>query len=67
MPEETQPAEAPRPQDQLSVTQHRATIGGQEIGYTVTCGTLVLKEEAVKDGAAEGEKPKAWVFFVAYN
>lgn len=67
MPEETQPAEAPRPQDQLSVTQHRATIGGQEIGYTVTCGTLVLKEEAVKDGAAEGEKPKAWVFFVAYT
>lgn len=67
MPEETQPVEAPRPQDQLSVTQHRATIGGQEIGYTVTCGTLVLKEEAVKDGAAEGEKPKAWVFFVAYT
>lgn len=67
MPEETKPAEAPKPQDQISVTQHRVNIGGQEIPYTVTCGTLVLKEEAEKDGAAEGEKPKASVFFVAYT
>ncbi|HEU4740195.1 MAG TPA: peptidase S10 [Meiothermus sp.] len=67
MPEETKPAETPKPLDQISVTQHRVTIGGQEIGYTVTCGTLVLKEEAEKDGAAEGEKPKASVFFVAYT
>ncbi|MER3480990.1 MAG: peptidase S10 [Meiothermus sp.] len=63
MPEET----APQPQDQIAVTQHRVNIGGQEIRYTVTCGTLVLKEETEKDGAAEGEKPKASVFFVAYT
>ena len=32
-------------QDQLSTTQHSVTIGQQEIHYTVTAGTIVLKEE----------------------
>ena len=58
---------APVPQDTLSVTHHTATIGGQELRYTATTGTLVLKEEAQKDGASEGEKAKATVFFVAYT
>jgi carboxypeptidase C (cathepsin A) len=63
--EETRPA----PADQLSVSQHSLTIHGQEIKYTVTCGTLVLKEEAEKkgEGEAEGEKAKASVFFTAYT
>lgn len=55
------------PQDELVVTQHRMRIGQQELAYTVTCGTMVLKEEAEKDGNAEGEKPKAKVFFIAYT
>lgn len=69
MPEETKTPEAakPSPQDQLCVTQHSVTIGGQTIGYTVTTGTIVLKQESEKDGASEGEKPKASVFFVAYS
>ena len=31
-------------QDQISITQHRVTIDEQEIRYTVTAGTIVLKE-----------------------
>ena len=69
MPEETKPAEPakPAPEDNLSVTQHTATIGGRKVSYTVTAGTLVLKQETEKDGAAEGDKPKATIFFVAYR
>ena len=67
-PEETKTAE---PQDQIVETKHSITLGGQEIKYTVTCGTIVLKEESEKKGdqvgESEGEKPKASVFFVAYT
>jgi len=55
------------PADRLAITHHRATIGGREIAYTATCGTLVLREESQKDGKAEGEKARASVFFVAYT
>ena len=51
------------PEDKLSVTHHSVTINGEEIRYTATAGTLVLKEEIDK----EGEKPKASVFFIAYT
>jgi carboxypeptidase C (cathepsin A) len=43
------------------------TINGELIGYTVTAGTIVLKEESEKEGAAEGHKARATVFFVAYT
>lgn len=59
------------PKDVLVETKHSLTIDGQEIRYTVTCGTMVLKEEAEKkgekEGEAEGEKPRASIFFVAYT
>ena len=51
------------PEDKLSVTHHSVTIKGEEICYTATTGTLILKEEVDK----EGEKPKAAVFFIAYT
>jgi carboxypeptidase C (cathepsin A) len=61
----------PVPQDQIVEVQHMVTIGAQEISYTVTTGTLVLKEESEKTGdkagESEGEKPKASIFFVAYT
>jgi carboxypeptidase C (cathepsin A) len=61
----------PAPADQLVTTKHSVTIEGQAIKYTVTTGTLVLKEEAEKKGdqagEAEGEKPRASVFFIAYT
>src|SRR6187455_3045235 len=57
----------PEPKDQISVTKHRARIGGKQVAYTVTCGTVVLREEAEKEGKSEGEKARAEVFFIAYT
>lgn len=61
----------PEPQDNLSITQHVLKLDDREIPYTVTCGTIVVKEEVEKkgeeQGKAEGEKPKASIFFIAYN
>ena len=53
--------------DQISVTRHTATIGGRQLAYTVTCGTLVMREEAEKEGKSEGERARAKVFFTAYT
>ena len=57
--------------DQLVETKHAVRIGGEEIRYTVTAGTIILREEAEKKGdevgISEGEKPRASVFFVAYT
>jgi carboxypeptidase C (cathepsin A) len=49
----------PKPEEKLSVTHHSAKIGGAEVRYTATAGTLLLKEE---DGT-----PKASIFYVAYT
>src|SRR5688572_29375685 len=66
--EEAKAAERkPEPKDQISVTRHRARIGGKQVAYTVTCGTVVIKEEAEKEGKSEGEKARAQVFFIAYT
>lgn len=60
--------EKPAPKDNLVETQHKVTIDGREIAYTVVAGTMVLKEEtADREKEAEGEKPRAQVFFVAYT
>ena len=45
--------------DHLSVTEHQITVHGQELRYKATAGTMVLKDET--------EKPKANLFFVAYE
>ncbi|HEX5130630.1 MAG TPA: hypothetical protein VFV90_12830 [Usitatibacter sp.] len=65
--EDNAAAPRPDPKDQVSVTRHRARINGKQVAYTVTCGTMVLKEEAEKEGKSEGEKARAQVFFVAYT
>src|SRR5215213_9513419 len=60
--------EKPAPKDNLVETQHTVQIGGKEIRYTVTAGTIILKEETPdREKEAEGEKPRAQVFFVAYT
>jgi len=60
--------EKPTPKDNLVITKHKVRIGGKEIKYTVTAGTMILKEEtADHDKEAEGEKPRAEVFFMAYT
>src|SRR5271170_3641415 len=49
----------PPPEEKSSVTHHSARIGGQEINYTATAATYVIK-------ADDGE-PKAVFFYVAYT
>ncbi len=75
MTEETKPQDekidSKDPQDNIVSTQHTVTIAGQEIKYTATSGTMVLKEESEKGGDGknenEGHKPKAEIFFTAYT
>ncbi len=57
----------PEVADRVSVTRHKAKLGGKPIGYAVTCGTLVLREESEKEGKAEGHNARAQVFFIAYT
>ena len=45
--------------DKIVITEHVATIQGQEIKYTVTAGKLAMKSD---DG-----KTKAHIFFIAYT
>jgi len=68
-PEEKKPDEKkPEPKDNLVETKHSVVIDGKEIKYTVTAGTMVMKEEtADRDKESEGEKPKVAFFFVAYT
>ena len=49
----------PPPEEKTSVTHHSIRIDGQEVKYTATAATYVLKSD---DGA-----PKASMFFVAYT
>ncbi len=59
------------PSDHLVQTGHSVTIAGRAIAYTVTTGTMILKEEAEKkgddEGKSDGEQPRAEVFFIAYT
>jgi len=51
-------APAPKVEDKLVTTQHKAVIGGKEIHYSATAGTLILRDE-------EG-KPRASIYFTYY-
>src|SRR5262249_8568524 len=48
----------PPPEEHSSVTRHKARVGGQDISYTATAATYVVKSD---DGT-----PKASIFFVSY-
>jgi len=48
----------PPPEEKSSVTHHSARIAGQQISYTATAATYVIKAD---DGS-----PKAMMFYVAY-
>ena len=66
--EDKRKEEKPKPIDKLVESKHTVTIGGEEIEYTVTTGTMVLKEEtADREKESEGEKPRAQIFFIAYT
>jgi carboxypeptidase C (cathepsin A) len=49
----------PPPEEKTSVTTHSARVGGQQINYTATAATYVIKAD---DGT-----PKATMFYVAYT
>ncbi len=54
--------------DELVVTEHRFALGEHTLDYTVTCGTLVLREdEHDEDGKRSADKPRAQLFFIAYT
>lgn len=58
----------PPPADHLVESKHSVVINGVEIQYTATAGTMVLKEEDQdREKEAEGFKPKAQIFFIAYT
>ncbi len=58
----------PEPKDNLVETKHSLVINGVEIKYTVTAGTMIMKEETSdREKEAQGEKSKAAFFFVAYT
>ncbi len=58
----------PEPKDNLVETKQKVNINGKELHYTVTTGTIVMKEETRdREKESEGEKAKAEVFFVAYT
>ncbi len=58
-----QKQETPKVEETLSVTQHTISLKQETINYTVTTGTIILKEEDVE----EGEKEKASIFYIAYT
>lgn len=53
------------PKEERSETRHTAVINGKKIKYTVTAGTIILKEEDDEEG--KEAQPKASVFFIAYT
>ena len=61
------PAAAPL-QERLVTTEHKRKLGKRTLDYSVTCGTLVLREdEGNKDGQRSADKPRAALFFIAYT
>ena len=52
-------ARMPPPEEKTVVTHHTANVGGQNINYTATAGTYVIKDDA--------GIPKASMFYVAYT
>jgi len=65
----------PEPKERLVTTEHKLALGRKTLAYTVTCGTLVLREygesEDEKDRDADpkrrADRGRASVFFVAYT
>ncbi len=51
------------PEESTAITKHWIELGGKKLNYTVTAGTIILKEE----NEDEGEKPKATIFYIAYT
>ncbi len=62
-PETPEKEKTPPVNEEFKQTQHSMQVDGKTIKYTVTAGTILLKDEDVE----EGEKAKASIFYVAYT
>ncbi|MBE0687718.1 MAG: peptidase S10, partial [Anaerolineaceae bacterium] len=51
------------PEEKTTITKHTVKVGGKELKYTVTAGTIILK----KEDEEKGVEPKASVFYIAYT
>jgi carboxypeptidase C (cathepsin A) len=64
-------AASPRsePRERLVTSHHSLTLAdGRVLQYRAQCGTVVIREEASdRDGARDGVKERAELFFVAYT
>ncbi|MGI8458365.1 MAG: S10 family peptidase [Propionibacteriaceae bacterium] len=54
------------PADDLVATHHELTVGDRTLGYTATCGRVVLRDEVYDDGTFVGVKAKAEMSLTAY-
>ncbi len=61
------PPAAAAPAERIVSSQHHIMVKGQALHYTVSCGTVVISEDAETAGVSEGAKPRAELFFVAYT
>ena len=61
------PSSRDEPKERLVTTEHRAVVGKKTLAYSVTCGTVVLREDAQQDGQRGADKPRASLFFIAYT
>jgi carboxypeptidase C (cathepsin A) len=67
-PEDAKPATPTPIEDKISTSKHRVRIAGQEIKYTVTTGTIVLRSETSdRETETKPEAARATVFFTAYT
>jgi carboxypeptidase C (cathepsin A) len=67
-PEDAKPVTPAPIEDKISTSKHRVRIGGQEIKYTVTTGTIVLRSETTdREIETKPEAARASVFFTAYT
>src|SRR6266568_1986350 len=61
----------PEPQERLVTTEHRLSLGKKTLEYSVTCGTVVLRDYTPvaepKEGARKPDKATASLFFIAYT
>ncbi len=54
------------PKEETVVTKGSIKIGTEEVKYTATTGTMILRQEDPKK-KEEGLKPKAKIFYIAYT
>ncbi len=56
------------PQERSASSEHRLPLAaGRVLEFTAQCGTLLLREDEVRDDKHQGEKTRASVFYIAYT